>query len=257
MRRKSWGNVSSAPDTLVRQAVVLAAGNGDRFKTTGGRSKLLQTVLGQPLIIRTLETARAAGIAVFEVVVGYRAHDVRAVLQEYRPDGITVRFTYNPAWHLENGLSALAARERCGSGRFALLMGDHLFDAAVLARALGTPVAGGESLLAVDSRRVGDAIASEATKVRLSDGYVIAIGKDVEPFDALDTGLFVCDPNLFDALDRSRADGDTTLSGGIRRLAARGLVRALDVGDARWCDIDTAADLEAAEALLGEEPQPA
>jgi choline kinase len=247
--------VSSASAVPVRQALVLAAGNGDRFKISSGTSKLLQSVQGQSLIVRTLETARAAGITLFDVVIGYRAPELRAALDGYRPAGITVRFTHNPEWHLENGLSALAARERCAGNRFALLMGDHLFEADVLARAVRTPLAPGESLLAVDSRPVADAIAAEATRVRRSGGYVEAIGKDLQPYHALDTGLFVCDPNLFDALEASRAAGDTTLSGGIRRLAQQRLMRALDVGGARWCDIDTPADLETAEALLTAEPQ--
>lgn len=247
--------MSSVAAVPVRQALVLAAGNGDRFKSTSGTSKLLQSVLGQSLIVRTLETARAAGITLFDVVVGYRAQELTAALHGYQPEGVTVRFTHNPDWHLENGLSALAARDRC-AGPFALLMGDHLFEAEVLAMALRTPLAPGESLLAVDSRSVAAAIAAEATKVRMSGGYVEAIGKDVQPYDALDTGLFVCDPNLFDALEASRAAGDTTLSGGIRRLASGRLVRALEVGDARWCDIDTPADLQTAEALLTAQPQP-
>jgi choline kinase len=243
-------------ETPVRQALVLAAGNGDRFKNAAGTSKLLQPVFGEPLIVRTLDTARAAGITVFDVVVGYRSADVRAALDAYRPDGITLRYIENPDWHLENGVSALAARAHCSAGHFALLMGDHLFEARVLERALHAPLGPGESLLAVDSRPADAGVSAEATKVRLSPiGRITAIGKDVYPYDALDTGLFVCDPNLFDALEHSRARGDTTLSGGIRRLAARGLIRAIDVGDAAWCDIDTIEDLELATARLEAQPQ--
>jgi choline kinase len=242
--------VISASRVPVRQALVLAAGNGDRFKSASKTSKLLQSVFGQTLITRTLGTACAAGITTFDVVVGYQAADVRAAIERYQPAGITIRFIHNPEWHLENGVSALAARTHA-EGRFALLMGDHLFESQVLARAISMPVADGESLLAVDSRPVDPYIAAEATRVRMPSGYITAIGKEIEPYDALDTGLFVCDPNLFVALEQSRADGDTTLSGGIRRLAAAGLMRGVDIGDARWCDIDTLADLEAAEELLG------
>jgi choline kinase len=242
--------VISASRVPVRQALVLAAGNGDRFKSASGTSKLLQSVFGQTLIIRTLSTAHAAGITTFDVVVGYQAAEVSAAIERYQPAGMTVRFIHNPEWHLENGVSALAARTHA-EGRFALLMGDHLFEPHVLARAISTPVADGESLLAVDSRPVEPHIAAEATRVRMAAAYITAIGKEIEPYDALDTGLFVCDPNLFAALEQSRADGDTTLSGGIRRLAAAGLMRGVDIGDARWCDIDTLADLEAAEELLG------
>ena len=48
--------------------------------------------------------------------------------------------------------------------------------------------------------------------------------------------------------------GDTTLSGGIRRLAARRLMRAFDIGEARWCDIDTTSDLADAESVLSAAP---
>lgn len=242
--------MKSSSSRSVRHALVLAAGNGDRFQSSTGTSKLLQSVLGQPLILRTLETARDAGITTFDIVLGYQADAVRSVVERHRPAGTTARFLFNPDWHSENGVSAMAARRSCAGSRFALLMGDHVFDAGVLARALATAVQPRESILAIDSRPAAPAVAAEATKVRTFGDYIVAIGKDIDPYDALDTGLFVCDAVLFDALDEAIAAGDATLSGGIRRLAARGLMRALDIGDARWCDIDTPADLEAAESLL-------
>ena len=233
----------------VHTALVLAAGNGDRFRNLTRESKLLQSVLGRPLVIRTLETARAAGISRFEIVLGYHADRVRAAIERQAPPDVAVHFTYNRDWHLENGVSVLAARDRLRS-RFALLMGDHLFEARVLRQLLLTWVDARESLLAVDSRPAAPEIAAEATKVRLRGSRIIAIGKALTDYDALDTGLFVCTPSLFYALEAARAQGDTTLSGGIRRLAARGLMRSFDIGDARWCDIDTIEDLQSAESLL-------
>ena len=233
----------------VNTALVLAAGNGDRFRNLTRESKLLQPVLGRPLIIRTIETARDAGITVFEIVLGYHAERVRAAIERQAPTDVTIRFTENPDWHLENGVSVLAARRHLQS-RFALLMGDHLFEARVLRQLLRAPVEPGESLLAVDSRPTAPEIADEATKVRLRGSHIMAIGKTLTQYDALDTGLFVCAPSLFGALESARRDGDTTLSGGIRILAARGLMRSFDIGDATWCDIDTVEDLCSAEALL-------
>jgi choline kinase len=229
---------------------VLAAGNGDRFHNGSSQSKLLQPVLGEPLILRTLNTARRAGITSFQIVVGYQADVLRAFVEGHAPAGADVQFSYNPDWHLENGLSALAARERFRDQRFALLMGDHLFQVSVLSRLLRTRVSGGESVLAVDSRPALPEVAADATKVRTAGSRIVAIGKDLLEYDSLDTGLFVCNPLLFDALDESKAAGDTTLSGGIRRLAASGLMQALDIGDAAWYDIDTIEDLEAAESQL-------
>ena len=236
----------------VRDALVLAAGNGDRFHNGTRQSKLLQPLAGQPLILRTIETARDAGITAIQVVLGYEADAVRAAIEKGAPRGVLIRFSINRDWHLENGVSVLAARDELADRRFALLMGDHVFEASTLTRLLRTAAAPDESLLAVDARTRPPSIADEATKVRLNGSRITAIGKNVTPYDALDTGLFVCAPCLFDALDTSRASGDTTLSGGIRQLAARDLMRAVDIGTASWHDIDTMADLEAAASLVAQ-----
>jgi choline kinase len=148
-------------------------------------------------------------------------------------------------------VSALAARRSIGSDRFALLMGDHVFEPPVLQRMLRLDVEPGESLLAIDARPATPEQADEATRVRRRGSKIVAIGKGLEPFDALDTGVFVFAPALFSALERAQAQGDTTLSGGVRQLAARGLMRGVEIGDAAWCDIDTVSDLAAAESALG------
>ena len=246
--------VSSVP---VRDALVLAAGNGDRFHNGSRQSKLLQSILGEPIIIRTLTTARDAGITTVEIVLGYQADGLRAAIESRLPAGLRVHFSYNPDWHLENGVSVLAARDRFRDRRFAVLMGDHLFEAAVLAGVLAHAAPPDTSLLAVDSRPASPAVAAEATKVRMSGRHIVAIGKDLTEYDALDTGMFVCAPVLFGAIDAARAAGDTTLSGGIRQLAARRLMLGVETGNAAWYDIDTMADLRHAEALLAEQAETA
>jgi choline kinase len=249
--------VRSVSFVPVRDALVLAAGNGDRFQNSAGQSKLLQPVLGQPLILRTIHTAAQAGLTTFEIVLGYQADAVRDLIERHLPAGTAAHFTYNPDWHLENGVSALAARQRLHDRRFALLMGDHLFDAAVLSRLSRLEMGVDESILAIDTRPVAPEIAAEATKVQLDGQRIIAIGKMLETYDALDTGLFICAPSLFAALDGATAAGDTTLSGGIRRLAAERLMLGAEVGDAVWYDIDTVDDLTAAEGHLAALPESA
>lgn len=241
----------SVPSSVpVRDAVILAAGNGDRFKNPHHHSKLLHPVLGQPLILRTLETAAEAGLSSLNVVLGYEADRVRAAVEAHRLPGTTIRFTYNDEWHLENGVSALKARDLCGGRRFALLMGDHLFEPAVLRRLVGLKSTGADCLLAVDAGPVDAAFADEATKVQLEGDRIVKIGKSLERWDALDTGLFVFTPALFTALEEARRDGQTTLSAGVQRLAARRLMRGVPTGGARWFDVDTIDDLEVAESML-------
>jgi choline kinase len=241
----------------VVNAIVLAAGNGDRFQNRTRDSKLLHPFLGQPLLVRTLDTARDAGVDAITVVLGYQAERVRALVERAAPSGVRISFVLNPNWRLENGVSVLAARPSIETHRFAVLMGDHVFESAVLRRLLQFPMRDDECVLAVDARPVAPVVAAEATKVRRDGSRIIGIGKDLVEYDALDTGMFVCSPVLFDALEASHAEGDTTLSGGIRQLARRGLMRAAEVGDATWRDIDTVSDLEDAESALAATSEPA
>ncbi len=90
--------MTSASCVPVRDAVVLAAGNGDRFKNGARQSKLLEPVLGRPLILRTLATEAQAGISSFHIVVGYQADRLRAVIERDAPRGTALHFTYNADW---------------------------------------------------------------------------------------------------------------------------------------------------------------
>jgi choline kinase len=238
----------------VDHAIVLAAGNGDRFRSGSGRSKLATPVAGTPLLVRTLRSARLAGITDAHVVLGYDAEYVRTLAMAQAPDGLTLHFHLNRQWHEENGRSVLEARAGLTERPFAVLMGDHIFEPQALTQLGRVLRADCEALVGIDRRTTQPDIVAEATKVQTRDGRVIAIGKTIDPFDGLDTGLFVCDTSLFDALGDSCADGDTTLSGGIARLAAQGLVRGVDIGSARWCDVDTVADLAMAEVLTEAAP---
>jgi len=234
----------------VRRAVVLAAGNGDRFHSNTSVSKLLAPVAGMPLITRTIFTAAQAGVRLIDVIVGYQAGAVESAAAAAAPPGVTLRFHRNDRWHEENGVSALVARPHVGNERFALLMGDHVFHWRVLHHLVRHVVHGNESLLAIDRSRATAAQVDEATKVRLHGDRITAIGKQIDPFDAIDTGVFVFSPAIFNALEDSARAGDTSLSGGVRRLAARGLMRGVDTGGSAWCDVDTVADLIQASSLF-------
>lgn len=237
--------MSSSP---VRDAVILAAGNGDRFRNPDHHSKLLHPVLGQPLILRTLETAAAAGLTHLHVVVGFEADRVRSVITHNPMRGVTVDFVYNPDWHLENGVSALAAKAICTADRFALMMGDHLFEPEAVKHLTSQAVAAGYSVLAIDTTQTDPQIVDEATRVQLDGNRIIAIGKGLEPWDAIDTGLFIFTPELFDALDDAQQAGQTTLSAGVQRLARRGRMLGAPIAVPSWCDVDTVDDLAAAES---------
>ena len=51
--------------------------------------------------------------------------------------------------------------------------------------------------------------------------------------------MFLCSPTLFNRLESAIRDGNCSLSDGMRQLARERSLRALDIGDAHWQDVDT------------------
>ncbi|MDQ3945676.1 MAG: NTP transferase domain-containing protein [Actinomycetota bacterium] len=234
------------------KCVILAAGRGDRLVGNDG-VKPLFPLLGLPLLERVILTAAEAGLTEFVVVTGHQAARVEAFLAELRlRTSLSITAVRSEAWEAGNGISLLAAQAVLDDESFVLLMADHVFRPTMLERLVTGPLEDGEVVLAVDSRlgrnRVIDP--AEATKVVVRHSRIVAIGKDLEGATGYDTGIFACSRGIFAAVERSTREGDATLTGGVRRLAERGRVRALDVGDDAWVDVDTPTDLRRARALL-------
>jgi choline kinase len=236
-------------------AVILAAGDGGRlFQHTYETPKPLIEVAGRPLISYTLEALAEAGVREAFMVTGYRAEQLQRGVKEWLPRELSLRFVQNPAFEGGASLSLRAARPVCGARPFLLVMSDHMLSAAIPAGLLAEARPGGPSLVAIDSARWPEEYAAEATRVRLRPGTrtVAAIGKGIAPWDALDTGAFLLAPEVWDAVDS--APEDCELSAIFSLLAAAGRLHAADVSGARWYDVDTPADLDAARLLVAGEP---
>ena len=235
-----------------RKCLVIAAGRGSRL-ASGDLPKPLFRLLGLPLIERTLVNATRAGLEEFIVVTGYESDRVTAFLDDLalRHD-INISHVINEKWDGGNGLSVLAAQEAIGDDPFVLLMADHIVDVPLLRGLLDEELEPGGVCLAVDRNLRNPLVdLDDVTKVRASDGHLEAIGKDLEHYDAFDTGCFLCSPGLFSALDQvQKQEGGESLAAGIAFLAERGKMRVHDVGDAFWIDVDDASAAARAEASL-------
>jgi choline kinase len=234
----------------VTQTVILAAGYGSRLGSAeSGVPKPLMTVAGTPLIGHALEHARASGCGEAVVVVGYEAERVRSAVENLKPSGMEIRFVENHDITVPNGLSLLAA-EPFADAEFYLQMVDHVFAGVALTKLTSRPFTVGEAGRVLVDATPGDIDLDDATKVRLRSGRVTAIGKRIEPWDAVDAGCFVLTPAVFDALRRVRSDEPLTVSSGMRLLAASGALGAADVDEVEWIDVDTPDDRAVAERLL-------
>ena len=222
----------------VTQCLILAAGNGTRLRAvSAGLPKPLVDFRGKPILEHVIFRARQAGIERFVIVVGYRSDLIRRWFDR-RSLGVSVTWVENPDYNKSNGISALKARGEINEN-FLLLMADHIFEPETARMLLRQPLAVDEVILAVDPNidRIFDL--DDATKVRRDGDQVVDIGKEIAHYDALDTGMFLCSPALFDRLQSATKDGNCSLSDGMRQLAAERRLRASEIGEAHWQDVDT------------------
>jgi choline kinase len=236
------------PET-VTQTVILAAGNGSRLaRGSPGIPKPLQTVAGIPLLAHAFAHARASGCAEAIVVIGHEGSRVKEAA-ESMSSGLEIRFVETPDPSAPNGVSLLAA-ESVAAPRFFLQMVDHVFGGVALTKLIQSPLepdTGGRVLI---DRAPAEIDLHDATRVRLAGDRVVAIGKRLQPWDAIDTGCFLLTGAVFKALRQAPASEPRTVSSGMRQLALRGLLGAVDVDGTEWVDVDTPADRELAERLL-------
>jgi 1L-myo-inositol 1-phosphate cytidylyltransferase len=213
------------------QCLVIAAGEGSRLRALA-ESKPLAPVAGTPLIERVVRAAAQGGASSFLVVTGYRAEPLEDFLAGLADrQGLTIET-------VRNGLSVLAAADRLEDD-FLLAMSDHLFEPAIVAALLTRGP--GELILAVDRESESPLIdMDDATKVALgAEGRIARIGKSIERWDAIDTGLFRAGPALPAAIRASiEAGGQGSLSEGVQKLADEGRALALDVTGRWWMDVD-------------------
>jgi 1L-myo-inositol 1-phosphate cytidylyltransferase len=229
------------------QAVVLAAGDGDRMHPhAGGRPKSLIQICGRPIINHVLDGLFAAGVRDTLIVVGYKSDELRRALADVSPCGMNVRFVENAEFAAGNARSLWAARDEV-HGPFVLAMADHLA-APSIARRLAAG-AGDRCRLAIEFADQDDARADEATRALVRDGLIIDLGKTIGEWNAFDTGTFWCTPAIFDAITAANRDGELGVI--FATLAHAGELEAVDITGSRWIDVDTEADVTAAQSMWG------
>ena len=240
--------------TNVKECLILAAGQGTRIRTvSGGLPKPLVHFRGKPILEHVIDRAHQAGIDKFVIVVGYRSGLIRRWFDNRSLGNVSITWVENPDYHKQNGVSVLKAKDELQQ-KFLLLMADHVFDPKTARRLIDQPLASDEVILAVDPNIDDVFDLDDATKVRRDGNSIVDIGKEIANYDALDTGMFLCSPALFDRLQSSMKDGNCSLSDGMRQLARERRLRALDIGDASWQDLDTPEALAHAESTFDQYP---
>ncbi len=237
---------------MAKTAVILAAGRGSRLDPGGHAtefSKPLMRLGRQSLLERTVTSCRQAGARRVVVVTGFRAELVEAEAKRLSRAG-DVQVVFNPDWEKANGMSLLACRDHIDED-FALMMSDHIFETSILADMLSLTPVPGSVTLAVD-RKIDEVFDLEdATKVLIDGGRIAQISKQLGHYNAIDCGLFLCTPAIFDALAEASAEtGDCSLSQGMAIIGGARKFFPFDIGSRRWQDVDTPDMLAEASRLI-------
>jgi 1L-myo-inositol 1-phosphate cytidylyltransferase len=226
------------------------AGTGSRLRGSADTiAKPLIPIAGRPLISYAIESFDRVGVKTVYAVVGPNGDELAAAVAPLLPSRMQFRAISNSNWQKQNGVSLLSAAGKV-SAPFFLAMGDHLFESSILDQLIANADLTRLNL-AID-KKIGSIFdLDDAMKVQMKDNIIVAIGKNVPSYNAIDTGIFVCPEIIFDYLRRALKDDDCSLADGVRLMAADGKALAIDIGEAWWQDVDTPEMLGRAEQEAG------
>ncbi len=234
------------------KGIILAAGDGGRLRSlTMQTPKVLYDVGGKPLIQYPIQALSRAGISDIGIVVG---HDSRKVVDALKDVYPTLAFMFNQ-WHEgDNAISIFAARDFVMGEPFVVCMGDHAISSNIVKTLVLEHDDG--NILCVDSLVSNPSQISDATRVRLdADDCIMDIGKDLTDWDAVDTGVFMMNGDVFPCIEQlmTNQGKNVTISEVVVEMGLAGLpFRGCDVSGMFWADVDTPEDYHSVERLMRE-----
>lgn len=226
------------------QALILAAGSGTRMADyEGSKPKCLYEVGGRPLIAHQLDALSQAGIDSVVIVVGYRANQVRGMVNGQ------ATYVHNEEYAYTNSLYSFVLGGNRIEDDVLVLNSDVLLPPALVEYMATTP----GNAFAYDS---GSGDEAEHMKVRLRDGHLLEMAKQLPPAHTHgeNLGLIRFERQaLRYALEAgrvliSRGRRWDWLASAVNSAATRFPFRAVDVAGIPWVEIDIPGDLQRARA---------
>lgn len=240
---------------MIREAVIVAAGLGSRLQGLGGGEVVLKPLCrvgDKPLLRWVMEKCARSGIEVVHLVTGFESERLVSAVSSWSLP-VQVKPAYNPDFRLSNGISLLVGARQT-QGDFVLLMSDHLFQDSTLQTMLQRGLAGDDAVLGVDYKIASVFDLDDATRVATQGDRIVSIGKNIEPYNCVDTGMFVLSKQA--TVERLEAEvarrGDASISDAMKQFIATRTLCGYDIGQAIWQDVDDPAMFGHAEKLLAD-----
>ena len=233
------------------KAIILAAGKGTRLNGGGLKPKCLFEVGGRSLLERQLSALRDARLNEIVLVLGFDADKIRPFCPP------TTSFVLNHEFAETSSLYSLwLAREHLTDG-FVVLNCDVLFHSHLLHKLLSSPV--DDALLVDFVDKQHNHLGDEEMKVKVSNGLIIDIRKDMDPGDADGENVGIVKFSRQGAL-RIIEQMDDLISRGCKRewaprafreFAAHYPLHAISTDDYPWIEIDFLEDYRRAQEEIG------
>lgn len=217
----------------------------------------LTRVGGVSLVKRALMVLSRNGVKRFVVVIA-DAEVRRVALTDAQLAALEITWVFNAERPEDDAYSLWRARPHV-RGDFFVAPCDRVFTPAVVKALIAEPLdavsiaVGRAPIAALPAGDQATSLPADAHAIALADpaagaGIVRAMG---ERGDAWSTGVLVATRLLFDALDQTGPGGEVrSLPEALAALAAKGTVRAADIGDALWHPARTSFERKRAEKLL-------
>lgn len=238
--------------TKVEHAVILAAGNGERFQEKGVKlPKVLLKVGGLRLLERAVLALNQVGIKHFYIVVGaYRDQIVDIMSNIDRLKAIDINFVTCENYNEGNGVSFGAGAKQVNAP-FLLSMSDHIFSLDSLKNFVKDVEANAQlPALACDANLAEVFDMDDATKVVSKNNKIHKIGKELPSYDLVDMGLFYFPKGYGPKIANKVEAGAKSVSDIIGQLIAEKGVRTAVVPEALWQDVDNPSMKKEAERRL-------
>jgi L-glutamine-phosphate cytidylyltransferase len=220
------------------QALILAAGQGQRLSDRRGRPKCMREVAGVPLVHHQLAALAAVGVTDVVIVVGYEQEQIR------RSVGDRARYVVNDRFAETNSMYSFMLGQRLIDDDVLVMNADVFCHPAMFA---SLREADGDALL-YDG---GSGHEDEQMKVHVERGYLVGMSKSMPT--ALGTGenVGILRLGAGTAADAAAAAAALVTAGrekswlaaAINVIAAEHPIRCVDVAGWPWVEVDFPEDL--------------
>ena len=122
------------------KAIIIAAGAGTRLYpiTKDIPKSLVDVGQGLTLLETQLHSLQECGIRDIVMIIGYRARQIEAKLDEFRSD-FNIETVYNPFFETSNNLVSVWMARHHFADEFITINGDDIFDASVIKTLMESP----------------------------------------------------------------------------------------------------------------------